>query len=153
MLRLHHFVTLSAIIHLILKINSVLKKRGIQINTHLIASIQMKVLLLSTLCFVWTLLVRWADILNKLKIQSKRLFRMLNYYQLLVREALSLALLHTEIIMKVTIMLLKFKSLLMKQLFQHLLIVLMQVEEVIVQKQLLTVFMIQLRIPASEKML
>ena len=78
---------------------------------------------------------------------------MLNYYQLLVREALSLALLHTEIIMKVTIMLLKFKSLLMKLLFQHLLIVLMQVEEVIVQKQLLTVFMIQLKIPASEKML
>ena len=70
-----------------------------------------------------------------------------------MREALSLALLHTEIIMKVTIMLLKFKSLLMKLLFQHLLIVLMQVEEVIVQKQLLTVFMIQLKIPASEKML
>ena len=153
MLRLHHFVALSAIIHLILNINSVQKKRGIQINTHLIASIQMKVLLLSTLCFVWTLPARWGAIFNKLKIPSKRLFRTLNHYQLLVREALSLALLHTKTIMLVTIMLLKFKSSLMKQPFQHSLILLMQMEEVIGQKQLLTVLTIQLRKPTSEKML
>jgi hypothetical protein len=119
MLGLHHFVALSAIIHLILNINSVLKKRGIQIITDLIASIQLKVLLLLTLCFVWTLPPRWAAILEKLKIPSKRLLRILNHCQLQVREALSLGLLHTKIIIRATIILLTFKSLLMKQRFHN----------------------------------